>query len=493
MISVSIQKSACECISNSISFDGINDSIEANGDAASLFSGDHTITFWLRMPDVIPGPTGTFLELFYWGDPILGNDALIYYTVQTGGLTIGLRYRNGGTRIQLANEVYPATAIPFGQWCFYVLRIKGDLTQPDPLTLKQNNVDTLADPIGINNAIPIPSSNTERGFQLAQIAPRFNCRLAEFAIWNGLLTDSQVDKLYRDGSGCRVKSGQYGSIRLYYPLNEVSGAVANDPADPARNGAFINGVTLNRFGPCHQGCETSCVSSAVQFDGINDYVTVATPALDLNGVINDAGRTFLFWVYFDSLVGTNYLYAALSGASDFFVIEVSESGSPGVFYLSAQMSDNLGLNRLSINTSGLAAITPGVWWNLALVLDNVNAADSELYVNGVNQTSSVGSDPSAVLSTTDAFKGIQQFGKWAGRMAEFTVFNRKLSASEVLAKYNGGIGCYPTPDQLLGSVLHYRFDEVGSGTGTPVVDYSPLGINGIYQDGVTLSQAGPCV
>lgn len=94
-------------------------------------------------------------------------------------------------------------------------------------------------------------------------------------------------------------------------------------------------------------------------------------------------------------------------------------------------------NEQTLSASGLSA---GGWTHLAVVL--ASGAGGTLYVNGtsVNTNTSLSLRPSPDLATIDyAFIGRSQFDAdpyFDGKIDEFRVYSRALSATEVLALYN---------------------------------------------------------
>lgn len=95
----------------------------------------------------------------------------------------------------------------------------------------------------------------------------------------------------------------YGPI-AYWPLNELSGTVANCLVNPAQNGTYT-GVTLGEPGI---GDGNTCPF----FDGANDYVNIQTAALA--AAFNGAAGTVQMWWYhnilsFNDAIGRRMFYA----------------------------------------------------------------------------------------------------------------------------------------------------------------------------------------
>ena len=156
--------------------------------------------------------------------------------------------------------------------------------------------------------------------------------------------------------------------------------------------------------------------SALSFDGVNDWVTVADSAsLDLS-----SGMTVEAWV-------------RPSKAGGWRTVVVKERPGGVVYGLygdqarwTAVGSDRIGGER---NAVGSSALPLNAWSHLAATFDG---AVVRLFVNGVQAGSSAFSGSMVASTGSLRLGGNGIWGEWfAGLIDEVRVYNRALSASEI--------------------------------------------------------------
>ncbi|MCA1983530.1 LamG-like jellyroll fold domain-containing protein [Nocardioides nematodiphilus] len=135
--------------------------------------------------------------------------------------------------------------------------------------------------------------------------------------------------------------------------------------------------------------------------------------------------------------------------------------------------------RYAITTGGAGGeqridgttVLPANQWSLVTV--TLAGSTGTLYVNGqvVGKNTAMTSHPSAFGQSTSNYLGKSQYGDPAfdGRIDDFSIYSRALSASEVATLASG-----QAPSA--GDVVHYAFDEIGGGA--TVVDTSGAARNG---------------
>lgn len=127
-----------------------------------------------------------------------------------------------------------------------------------------------------------------------------------------------------------------------------------------------------------------------------------------------------------------------------------------------------------INKAATVSETEGRW-NYWTFTKDVSTGSMLIYLNGVQWHSG-----SAATRTMNGIKNFRlEQGAWsgsqsyAGRMDEFTVFNKVLTPVEIVSYMNQSI--IPSDPNYANLVLHYKFDD---GNNATVVDSASAGVNG---------------
>ncbi len=161
---------------------------------------------------------------------------------------------------------------------------------------------------------------------------------------------------------------------------------------------------------------------ALNFDGADDVVAVPdSSSLDLTSAF-----TFITWIYPHGL-GENNNGRILHKATGY-------SGSDGyMFYLN---DNNSLVTKImsSIYTSGNNAFSPNNWTHVAVTWTGTTL---QYYINGVPFGASQSANPTLTANTQPLYIGNNDTGVRAydGIIDELKIFNRVLSAAEILEEY----------------------------------------------------------
>jgi len=192
-----------------------------------------------------------------------------------------------------------------------------------------------------------------------------------------------------------------------YSFNEASGSILNDRSGKGRTGTISGAVwTEGKYG------------SALSFDGINDWVTVADAAdLDLT-----TGMTLEAWVRPSSLDTWRTVLLKQRPSGLAYALYASNDSSR------AESDVNIGGDK---SAAAPAALPLNTWSHLAVTY---NGAVLRLFVNGVE----VGSRTvSGAMATSTGVLRIGGNSVWneffAGRIDEIRIYNRALTAVEILS------------------------------------------------------------
>jgi len=200
------------------------------------------------------------------------------------------------------------------------------------------------------------------------------------------------------------------------PNSYASGSrVWKDQTVNQNDGNFVNGPTFNtNFGGC------------IDFDGINDYID-CDDTTNLEGI--------------DSLTVDTWVYPSIDGSGPALGIISRDSTSTRSWYLATYLSNTF---RWFVSTDGSSNDSMNSSTNFSLnTWYNVTATWSDqgmfIYINGVFDTSqSLVNTSSPLPNISEPLKiAERQSGQeWNGKISNIKIYNRALSANEVLHNYN---------------------------------------------------------
>jgi hypothetical protein len=224
-------------------------------------------------------------------------------------------------------------------------------------------------------------------------------------------------KIVTDGLVLALDAGNVKS----YP---GSGTTWLDKSGRGNNGTLINGPTFN-----------SGNGGSIVFDGVDDYVDVN---FNLSSIPSGSSpRTYCGW--YNTSVSTygnqTFAYIGYTG---------SDVGTIG-----QRISLTAGNTRVAIAFNGLNwgvdTISLSGWNFVSYTFDGSIGTDFKIYINSVLQTPSVLAGTGSVSVNTliqtvriGATRDSSIFQQ--GNISNFQIYNRALSASEVLQNYNATKG-----------------------------------------------------
>ncbi len=297
-----------------------------------------------------------------------------------------------------------------------------------------------------------------------------------------------------DLAGNRVQSadGQFTTLTggsAVWRFDETSGPTAGDSSGNGNTGTLTNG-------PVWTGGK---ILGGLNFDGINDYVTVTDDPLDLTG-----SMTISAWVYTPDFSKVRQIVSKnKNGVSSPWQLGILTSGKLRSYTKGSGGIENIDSNK---------AITVNAWNHVVFVRDGTTQKIT-FYINGVQDTGGWKPyDPAKVAASTVTAKigsrGDGNANYFLGKMDSVRLYNRVLNAAEVTNLYretddrisptiqitgpNSGsevlgtiaIGANATDETSIGRVAFYK-NGVFLGT-TSLVPFkyiwsTALGVNGNYQ------------
>jgi len=212
--------------------------------------------------------------------------------------------------------------------------------------------------------------------------------------------------------------------------------------------------------------------SSVDFDGVDDYMSVAANAsLDTTG-----DWSFSCWFYADDLGGYKAIAAKRTGGNNW---QFAISGSKLTLYL-----------PWGTTTNGSTTLSTSQWYHIAFTVEVGESDGIKLYVNGSaesNTGNATASGNSGNYGFTVADNTKNRW--WNGKMDEIAMFHSALSASDISDIYNSGV---PTDISSLNPVSWWRMgDGTEADSGTTVYDMSSNSNNATLTNGPTYSTDVP--
>ncbi|MFT7033854.1 MAG: hypothetical protein ACJA2S_002363 [Cyclobacteriaceae bacterium] len=205
--------------------------------------------------------------------------------------------------------------------------------------------------------------------------------------------------------------------------------------------------------------------SALDFDGVNDYVSLGT---DNRGISSQV--TVAAWVK-----------TTASGATQFIA---SKYVYPLGYYLYIDANGKAGISGRNDTVAGIGSgistksVNDGEWH---YITGSVNASTgvSSIYVDGVLENTTNNSIGTSIAGSADLLLGLTTALYFRGEMEQVTLWNTALDAAAILANMNSCLSGSET--NIVG---HFIFE---GGSGTTLTDQSSSALNGTLtnMDGAT--------
>ena len=195
-----------------------------------------------------------------------------------------------------------------------------------------------------------------------------------------------------------------------------SGLTVYDAETSAIGGTLVNGVTYS-----------SSNLGYFSFDGVNDYILVPSSYIPTGNEV-----TICVWNYGTVAVVQSVFSAML--ADNTRILNIHLPWSDSVVYWDA------GSSAGSYDRINTAVLSNSQWqgWHFWAFTKNATTGSMEIYLDGILNVS--GTSKTRTLSTTyEAYIGKFQVSSSVyhnGRVAQFLIYNRSLTSSEIVQNYN---------------------------------------------------------
>ena len=315
----------------------------------------------------------------------------------------------------------------------------------------------------------------------ADDAAKMDGSLDEVRIYNRILTTSEIQSLYNQGNADSVNSsasqaqgtGRLDSaLALYWALDDgTSGATPTSATDSSTNG---NTGTLTNS----PTWTTGQVGNAVDFDGTDDYITVADA--DIFDVLDSAKFTLSGWFNRDTFTTDDTITAKSNGqaASDTGYNAYIDDSTDKLTFVANDGTDQYKLESTS-------TFTATGWHHYALVWNESGASQTDLYIDGVAENATATGTFANVNSMANSVAlrvGAESDAgnPFDGKLDEIRLYRRAFSSDEVANLYR-----LSTPTAVDTGLKGYWSFNGRDMNGTTVLDSSGTGNFGTLTNGPT--------
>jgi hypothetical protein len=200
-----------------------------------------------------------------------------------------------------------------------------------------------------------------------------------------------------------------------------SGTTWFDKSGNSNNGTLTNGPTFD-----------SGNGGSIVFDGVDDRITISPSSLINNLTTN---FTFQAFVRFNTSGGQYGIFTKGSNFTEGWTVYLREGPQ---FSLIGYNTSNVSSGLLAATTSG--GISVNNWYHVTYTY---NQSVVVSYINGVQSTTSNYSQTFSSVGTNPTIGHDANLGNpdyWPGNISNVTLYNRALTAAEILQNYNATKG-----------------------------------------------------
>lgn len=460
-------------LGQALDFDAVNDYV-ATADSSSLDIGDTddlTLSGWFYR-DTFTGTNGLIAKRSGFATGDVGYIA--YIDATTDQLIFQI---SDGTDVYTITSSSTFTATDWHH--FAVVWDQDSATNSeiyiDGTADKATDSGTIGNIGDLSNALGVYVGARSDGSTL------FDGRIDEARVYKRALSATDIKSLYDQGSVDSVNSsasqnqgtGRLDSaLALYWALDDgTSGTTPTSATDSSTNG---NTGTLTNS----PTWTTGQVGNAVDFDGTDDYITLADS--DILDVTDSTNFTLSGWFNRDTFTTDDTITAKSNGqaASDTGYNVYIDDSTDKLTFVANDGTDQYKLESVS-------TFTATGWHHYALVWDESGATQTKLYIDGVAENVTATGTFTSVNSMANsvAFRVGSESdagNPFDGKLDEVRLYRRAFSGDEVTNLYR--LATPTATDTGLNGYWSFNGRDMN---GTAVLDSSGAGNNGVLTNGPT--------
>lgn len=397
--------------------------------------GAYTVSFWVYLE------TGNAANVmfFNWADMSTAN--------HMGLTTVQMPSGNGGLATDHIDSSgnYQSTTASFtfttGTWYLLTLTYDGSTqklyingSSTPTITLSAANTGTNAVFDGNSTAFNI-------GAYRSGSLRCFSGRLADFGIWNRVLSSTEISDLYNAGGGnTLVSTGTWsgvsgkGRIGRFFSTDPTMVGYYQFEGAAQDNGGGGSTITVNGT-----VAQRGRIGRSIQNTASGDYVTVANTSLLSTSIANSNQITILFWVMFPSSPGSGGFPIMCHGRDNAATCGYQVGWN---YFVASAMAWSMtygGSTQASCGESPTFTPSGGIWYLYACTWDG---STMKIYRNGqLTGTNAVGAQTITPQTyDLDFFNRRNTTGTYQGGTAPFNlqevaIFSRAMSAQQIAQYY----------------------------------------------------------
>ncbi len=393
-------------VGQAFTFDGVNDYVSLPNNSLN-FTGDFSVSLWLYR-QALAG--GMLVNNWYNGSTPFG-----WYVYNTNGVINFLL--GNGTSSPVCN--INSSLLTSNVWNFVTITktetsakiyINGVLNTSTTLSSSVVYTTTHYSMIGAAKYdTGSPSYYMENGSKLDAVN-----------VWQKELTQAEVTELYNSGNGKQITATPIVQTGLVLNLDASrsssytgTGTTWTDISGNSLNGTLTNGPI---FGTASGG--------SILFDGINDYVNIS-------GLTTTNSFSISVWVDIDYNNSGTYARIIEKGLNNEFTLCINK------IMASNKYTFQLGDGSIAVQSN--SSISSG-YKLINVTVENISSGNyrCKIYINGVLDNTS---DKSITFSTNNLLYiggrvDNQNICSMFGKISQTLIYNRTLSATEVLQNFN---------------------------------------------------------